>query len=254
MTLSALIENGESGKALQLYQSMQIKSDLSLHRLSLKACRNCNDLKSGEWIIESNKLHTANGENSEDFIRLKTTLIDFYGHFKQMSAAQNVFDATPNNLRDAACINAMIKAYGSNECMQSAHNLFSQYRHLANKQTFVILLSGYSHSGDGMEEAVKVWEHQIERRSIKYDLLIMTALIDGLARRGFVYSAYEYAAKYNKFHKITKHFDDVMYTSLLSGCRDRKNKLLAQFIAKQIRPNDMSQNRKVSIDRLLSNT
>merc|ERR1712129_116579 len=149
----------------------------------------------------------------------------------------NVFVSVPDNRRDIALVNAMMKAYGNNECMQSAHDLLIGHASLCNKQSFVILLNGYSHScsDDAMDRAVDIWENMIPHALIKYDLLIMTSLIDGLARRGFVYSAFEYVTAYNKFHKLTqKNYDDVMYTCLLSGCRERNNRHLAEYVGKQI--------------------
>ena len=109
-----------------------------------------------------------------------------------------------------------------------------------------------SYSGQ-IDKAVNVWQH-IKVEWMKHDILVMNALIDGLARKGYLYLAYEYVRKYRKYHK--KDVDEVTYTSLLSGCREQQNRHLAQHICHELEniATNLSENRKASISLLLSSS
>ncbi len=201
VTMTALMNSNESKEALQIYQDVN-EHDVSLHvnNLAIKACIDCGDFLLGQSIIDQQRLLSVIedqevGEHHLNVIRLKTTLISFYGHFKEIAVSMRIFES--QRVRDSVMINAMIQALCDNECVDGAHRLFKDYKMRANRETFVVLLSGMSHSeSDGINDLVNLWENEMVdiHSEHKLDSVVMTAFIDGLSRKGWVYTAYQYVA------------------------------------------------------------
>ena len=143
----------------------------------------------------------------------------------------------------------MIKACCNNERLKDGYKLYEKYTKMGivNKETYVILFTGLSNVWL-IDKVVNIWERDIRKPHIKYDTKVMNALIDALAKKRYVYAAYEYINEYNKRYKDK---DVVMYTALLNGCRESGNKCLAEFVGKEIANIELDDNRKTSIDRLM---
>ena len=69
---------------------MNINKDDVCYMLAINACINLEDYQKGLDIISQIRLNALSN------IKLKTTLIDFYGHCGQIDNAIKIFDSIPN--------------------------------------------------------------------------------------------------------------------------------------------------------------
>ena len=86
--MSAYLCNGLSKDALELYQNIDIsdthiKKDVISHCLALKACMKSNNFESGKNLCKHFEFEFEKGN-----IRMQTALIEFYGHFGEISSLQ----------------------------------------------------------------------------------------------------------------------------------------------------------------------
>ena len=125
--MKAYIDNDYNQRALQLYDDVmnaQLQKDEVCNMLVLSACINLEQYARGKEIISAN-INFSSIQN----IKLKTTLIDFYGHCNDISAALNMFDSIPNFEKHIVTISAMMEAYLNcnlhTECIQLFENMRS---------------------------------------------------------------------------------------------------------------------------------
>ena len=130
--------NGERNKtALSLYtkhgpllllndDNINITDITTAHLLAIKACINENKLKIGKKII--NKYATKFGKDIKNELYIKSTLIDFYGHFNEIQDALNVFNSISNNLVSVVIINCIIKALIDNNLNENALSIYDEYQ------------------------------------------------------------------------------------------------------------------------------
>ena len=103
---------------------------------------------------------------------------------------EELFESGTN--ADVTIWNAMINAYGINGELMKAKDLLNDMREkgiMPDSKTFISLIHCCSHCGD-LEEGRKIWE-EINDDEVKYNYYVVTALIDGYARKGALQKAYD---------------------------------------------------------------
>ena len=246
--LSAYINNGYDKQALKLYDEIDdntllkykhIKKDNVLFSVEIKACTNSNNLDKGIQI--HNEIKKSMDNNNDD---TQVHLINMYSKNGMINVCDEIFDEMRNKkhykyLSDINIWNEMINGYLRYNNIYKAKKLLLRMKNetnlIPNHKTYSLLLNGCSHIGD-INTANDIWSNQITDNSIKYDSYIIGTLVDGCARKGFLYTGYEWIYKYELVHnkKANKNIDYAMWMSLLHGCRQENNLLLAQYIYKQI--------------------
>eukprot|EP01084_Bolivina_argentea_P119333 211602_1 len=86
--MNVLINNNLNEKALSIYNKFESIHDSLSHILYIKACINLENFEFGQHII-----HKHNLLQNVTTIRLKNTLIDFYGKFGHILKSRNIFDS-----------------------------------------------------------------------------------------------------------------------------------------------------------------
>ena len=144
--ISGYILNGLYVESLEMYDSIgrfgKKHNEIS-HNLALKACVQCGDssaFERGKTIHRNitellSSGNTMNSDRKSDgklhrnrhrghFVKLKSALIDFYGHFGDIDSAKDLFDSIPNDQRDIISVSAMMTAYIRNEFSFEVLELF----------------------------------------------------------------------------------------------------------------------------------
>ena len=95
-------------------------------------------------------------------------------------------------------------------------------------KTFTFMIYACSHHGE-VEEAMRIWNEDIGDETIKRDEYVMSALLDGMARKGMLAEVMELILREN--HGDCK----VMWMSLLSACRHHRNQEMTQKVFEEIK-------------------
>ena len=111
--MKAFIDNNQNEKLLKLYDNINnnkfnhyIKLDDICHILAIKACINLENKEKGKEIIINNNL-----TNKDKDLFIKSTLIDYYGKFKDINNALNIFNSINNKNKNIVIIGAMMETY-----------------------------------------------------------------------------------------------------------------------------------------------
>ena len=104
-----------------------------------------------------------------------------------------------------------------------------------NTKTFVLLLNVCNHCGD-LEQAIHIWQHQINDDEMKYDEYVISSLIDCYSRKGQWEKARSLIEEFEEYSQ-TQH--EHMWMSLLSSFSKNKcnseNNVIVDDIYDQIR-------------------
>ena len=100
--MTTLIENGRGRDALSVFDEFSALRDDVTDLLAMKAAIDCGDFESGK-AIESR----VSGES----VSFKNVLIDFYGHFDRIEAAEEVFASIPDADKSIVTVGSMLSAY-----------------------------------------------------------------------------------------------------------------------------------------------
>ena len=103
--IQSYIDNDQSAEALQLYHNTNIRKDDVCHMLAINACINLEEYEKGMEIVSNITLSPLSN------IKLKTTLIDFYGHCGKIDKSIEIFDCIPNDKKNIVIVTAMMEAY-----------------------------------------------------------------------------------------------------------------------------------------------
>ena len=139
--MKVYVNNGYNRDAFILYDKYKENDDPVLHRLALRACINTNDFAKGI------KLHAKLADMFSDNIYIKITLITFYGHFKDISMAQKLFESIKQH-RNVFAINAMIKAYINNGYADDALSLFKEYNNIMDDVSYGLIIKACADCND----------------------------------------------------------------------------------------------------------
>ena len=123
--LKALIHNGHNKQVLNIYKRFaEIQNDV-MHLLAMQACININDENQGQHIYHN--ILSKHGSIDSLDLKLKTTLMDFYGHFGNIDQAKLLFDSIPSENKNVVCINTMMKTFVNNGYDNDALQLYDEY-------------------------------------------------------------------------------------------------------------------------------
>ena len=160
--------------------------------------------------------------------------INLLAKMGRVEAAQQIFDDVKANeiekyRREITVWNAMLNAFAINGDAARCKALFDAMVDDVGlkpiKKSYAILFNALSHCGD-VQSALRIWKRIESTMSsmdgdggnvdeTKYDQYIVGSLVDGLSRKGLLMAAYRLILKYERF--TGGKFNDVMWTSLLSG-------------------------------------
>merc|ERR1712228_405902 len=100
-----------------------------------------------------------------------------------------------------------------------------------DKFVFISLLNALNHSGNAID-AEYIWRHEIDDVHVQYDQYVIASLIDCYSRAGRLKQAFDLIIEYENHSQ--NNFNEVMWTSLLSGCRKHKNVKMTKNVYKHM--------------------
>eukprot|EP01083_Nonionella_stella_P270015 913936_1 len=143
--MKCFIRNEHYADALELYDQYNNACDNDiLHLLAVKACTKRDAFDRGKCIIDS--LNTPS-----QHMHLKHTLIDFYGHFGDISTAEIIFDSISDDDKEISSIGAMMNAYYDcklySQCIDLFKSITEEWTHLqADIVCYTIVLLACFHT------------------------------------------------------------------------------------------------------------
>ena len=118
--MTVFINNEKYDDALSLFDTYQFfRNDVS-YILAIRACIFIPDYETGKHLIQCNKLLQQYHNNTH----LLNTLIEFYGHFNDLSNASQVFDEIKTDTKDEYTVISMMKAYINQDEYRQALDLY----------------------------------------------------------------------------------------------------------------------------------
>lgn len=181
--MTILIDNDENNNALSLYQKFKNnnKYDYITHLLVIKACIALNDYKTGKIIINDIKDCDYYGIKS---IKLQNTMMDFYGYFRKIDDALNIFNAINNeNKISIVSINIILKVLINGHRNKTALTLYKKHKELIDCMQcnmchlFAIKACINSDKYNIGKEIIKENQSSFDK-DIKNELYIKSILID----------------------------------------------------------------------------
>ena len=173
--MRALVDNHRNDEALMLYDRYHAMNDDVSYILALRACINIDDMEKGKVI------HSGIDRKYYS-IKMKSTLIDFYGHFGDISTAINIFDTIDDEQRDNVSINGMMTQFIKNGLNQQCLELHEKYKYLNDDISHLLALKAWTNLDDF--EICK----EIEPK-LKHNMVGRTALIDFYSHFGDIEGA-----------------------------------------------------------------
>eukprot|EP01083_Nonionella_stella_P061012 159097_1 len=132
--MKALVHNKRNKEALQLYEQYDALNDDVSHMLAIQACINMNDMDTGKT------LHAAI-DAKHYTIQLYSTLIEFYGHFGDITTAFHLFESMITDAeRDSVCVNGMMNQLLKNGFYEQCVELYEKYQSLNNEVSHLLAL------------------------------------------------------------------------------------------------------------------
>ncbi|KAL9687303.1 hypothetical protein QQ045_031703 [Rhodiola kirilowii] len=235
--ISGCTQNGLFSEAISLIKRMVIAAESEEIKLknsrpnqitvacALSACSHTGMLQLGKGI----HAYTYRNNLAHD-VYISNALVDMYGKCGSLKVARSVFDTTRN--RSLMSWNSMINAYALHGQSANAINLFEEMIHQKNDiipdgVTFVGLLNACTHGGL-VEQGWSYFDmmtvdYRIEPRIEHYG-----CLIDLLGRTG----------RFNEAMEVISNMslppDEVVWSSLLNGCKIHGQADLAEFAVKKL--------------------
>merc|ERR1712176_1116400 len=108
--------------------------------LLLKYCIKTNDVDKGKEIISFGNLQSSS--QNRDNLFIQTTLIDFYGHFKDIDNAKRVFFSISESQKDHVCIGSILKVLTDHQHDEDALIIYDEFgdTSLFNDVCFVLAI------------------------------------------------------------------------------------------------------------------
>eukprot|EP01083_Nonionella_stella_P074791 203004_1 len=172
-------------------------------------------------------------------LSIQINLINMYGKNGRVEVCQDIFDDIKQKeyhkyCKEITIWNAMIYAYGFNGNIDKVKQLFDEMIHdihlIPIKKTYAVLFNALGHCND-IDNAYNIWRLDIRNHDVRYDVYVITTLVDGLSRKGHLLKAYKLIRKYEMFNDDS--YNDVMWTSLLSFCVKHEKTSLATRVYQQ---------------------
>eukprot|EP01083_Nonionella_stella_P023873 66025_1 len=135
--MKSYINNDYSKEAIFLYDESfeRNKCNDTTHLFAIKACANLNDSERGEAIIQS-----LNHRQSTLSHELLNTIIDFYGQFTNVDAAESVFHSISKHRLNAININAMMTCYSNNHYHDKCLNLYQRHTRMRDDVSHLLAI------------------------------------------------------------------------------------------------------------------
>ena len=131
--MRSFMKKDQFKEALSLYEDCHFKTD-RMHLFAIKCCQKANSFELGKQIISSNGL--SGGEN----IFLSTALIDFYGHFADISSAFYIFERMEYAKRTPIFCNAMMTALMATDFSEDGMAIYFAHSHLHSDVSHLLAL------------------------------------------------------------------------------------------------------------------
>ncbi|CAF1337435.1 unnamed protein product, partial [Rotaria sordida] len=176
-------------------------------------CSKIGMIRESQYIIDQIPLHIRNLK------QIQTSLIHMWSKCGSIKMAQNIFKSVHD--QDIMIYNAMISGFGLNGMGLEAIELYRKMpNELQNEITHICVLNACSHSGL-LDQARNIF-NEIPLKTEK----IVTAMTDCLSRLFLFDEAEKLIDEYEK----TNSPSFIMYSCLLSGVRNNRNKKLSEKI------------------------
>ena len=200
---------------------LRLSVDVVCYTTVLKACVQSTALHVGRDIHAQLE---ARGDGMAQEPAIQMRLMQLYAKAGLLDECRQIFDAMPH--RDAAAWNSMVSAYAGNGDLEAARRCLADMRDgglEADAKTCTDLMRCCSHCGE-VEEARRMWEHELPDEEVKWNHYVLTSLTDGYARKGWLQMAYALLLECDAKGKA----DETMWTSLLNGCNKYREADLAK--------------------------
>ena len=280
--MKALIDNGHSMEALRIYNAFNGNTTLMddiCHNVAITASMQSDDFESGKQI------HRNIDRNDDDRkcdlkkpnVVLQNALISFYGHFRDLHAAKEIFDRIEDDRKDIVTFSSMMNVYCAmalyqeclalfrsmelqpdvvtygivlNACTQSTAYHFGRKIHLELRERDngkmmgqiaiqIQLIRMYSKCGD-LQSAQQIFERSEHRR---HRVEIWNAMINGFGRNGHIDRVKEMYVAMQEMDRLQSDGDT--FRILLSACSHSGDVEWARFLWKREMSEDMK--RDVSV-------
>merc|ERR1712130_414653 len=99
---------------------------------------------------------------------------------------------------------------------------------IPNATTFTVMITAWGHHG-AVCKARGIWQG-IGDQAVRYDILVISAMVDALARNGEVGEAYDLIAEYEMKYGEVRDTNNGMWMSLLSGCKQCGDSRLGKIV------------------------
>eukprot|EP01083_Nonionella_stella_P158032 513766_1 len=138
--MKALIHREYTQHALDIYHEYNWLTDDICHILAIKACMRLNDLKTGKQIHSKIQNHYD--------MQMQTTLIEFYGHFREIETCEKIFYSVKSHQLNVFLISAMMKMYINNHHSVKALALYHRHPLQTSTVTHGLAIKACIHSND----------------------------------------------------------------------------------------------------------
>eukprot|EP01084_Bolivina_argentea_P024072 44919_1 len=249
--MTGFIGNNMYNKTLLLYDKYYHLLNGASHILAVKTCSLSDNFEFGKEI------HSTLIDTNYYTLELKNALIDFYGTFKHINHARDIFNSISNTEKDIITINAMMKAYCNVnlnwECLQLFHTVNSiNDKLLHDAITFSMVLKACTQStayyiGEKIYNMLKndkdkkkllkdvqiqinlinvygrcgkvnVCKEIFQESRNKMDISIWNALINAYARNGKMKRIRKIYDKIKRMDELYKTVDRKFYICLMNSC------------------------------------
>ena len=235
--IAGCAQNGFFSEAITLFRRMinlVLKEQHSHHGnrpnqvtivCALSACGNTGMLQLGKWI---HGYIYKNSINYDTFV--SNALIDMYGKCGNLKEARRVFDMTLN--KSLTSWNSMINSFALHGQSESAITVFEEMMQCEgdvkpDEVTFVGLLNACTHGGL-VEKGFSYFELMTRDYKIEPQIQHYGCLIDLLGRAGRFEEAMEVV------REMSMEPDEVVWGSLLNGCKIHGRTDLAEFVVQKL--------------------
>ena len=235
--IAGCAQNGFFSEAISLFRRMinLVLKEQHSHRgnrpnqvtivCALSACGNTGMLQLGKWI---HGYIYKNSINYDTFV--SNALIDMYGKCGNLKEARRVFDMTSN--KSLTSWNSMINSFALHGQSESAITVFEEMMQCEgdvkpDEVTFVGLLNACTHGGL-VEKGFSYFELMTRDYKIEPQIQHYGCLIDLLGRAGRFEEAMEVV------REMSMEPDEVVWGSLLNGCKIHGRTDLAEFVVQKL--------------------
>lgn len=233
--IAGCTQNGLFSEAISLFKRMIFLAqegqsrDIRPNHISvvcaLSACGHSGMLQLGKWI---HGYVYRNGLGPDSFIL--NALVDMYGKCGNLKEAKRLFDMTSQ--KGLTSWNSMINCYALHGQSKNAIDVFEEMIHCNNEirpdeVTFVGLLNACTHGGL-VEKGIAFFDTMAKDYGIQPQIEHYGCLVDLLGRAG------QFDEAMNVVGGMRIEADEVIWGSLLNGCKIYGRTDLAEFAVKKL--------------------